>query len=71
MFCGARAFQNCMYQLWLTPTSQHRIASGGMHRLAIGDDAFGPDRRRVNVEIRRGEFFPLGLPFLDVGDARP
>src|SRR6185437_7588737 len=29
MFCGCRGFQNCMYQLWLTPTSQHRMASGG------------------------------------------
>src|SRR5512135_2163385 len=29
MVCGRRAFQNCMYQLWLTPTSQQRIASGG------------------------------------------
>src|SRR5205085_7091825 len=27
--CGRRAFQNCMYQLWLTPTSQARIASSG------------------------------------------
>src|SRR6202161_1837692 len=29
MHCGFRAFQNCMYQLWLTPTSQQMIASGG------------------------------------------
>src|SRR6185503_6619279 len=29
MVCGRRAFQNCMYQLWLTPTSQHKMASGG------------------------------------------
>src|SRR5271154_5564331 len=29
MVCGFRAFQNCMYQLWLTPTSQQRMASGG------------------------------------------
>ena len=27
--CGRRAFQNCMYQLWLTPTSQARMASSG------------------------------------------
>jgi hypothetical protein len=26
MVCGRRAFQNCMYQLWLTPTSQARMA---------------------------------------------
>ena len=30
MFCGWRGFQNCMYQLWLTPTSQQRMASSGM-----------------------------------------
>src|ERR1700758_610311 len=30
MVCGCRAFQNCMYQLWLTPTSQQIIPSGGM-----------------------------------------
>src|SRR6266852_2566349 len=30
MVCGLRAFQNCMYQLWLTPTSQQMIPSGGM-----------------------------------------
>src|SRR5215467_8612409 len=30
MDCGRRAFQNCMYQLWLTPTSQQTIPSGGM-----------------------------------------
>src|SRR3984957_5408685 len=29
MHCGCRAFQNCMYQLWLTPTSQQIMASGG------------------------------------------
>src|ERR1700683_1514763 len=29
MHCGLRAFQNCMYQLWLTPTSQQMMASGG------------------------------------------
>ena len=29
MVCGRRAFQNCMYQLWLTPTSQARMASSG------------------------------------------
>src|SRR4030095_4759116 len=29
MVCGRRAFQNCMYQLWLTPTSQARMASDG------------------------------------------
>jgi hypothetical protein len=29
MVWGRRAFQNCMYQLWLTPTSQARIASSG------------------------------------------
>src|SRR3974377_1857923 len=28
--CGRRAFQNCMYQLWLTPTSQQMMPSGGM-----------------------------------------
>src|ERR1700692_4950730 len=27
--CGFRAFQNCMYQVWLTPTSQHMMASSG------------------------------------------
>src|SRR5271155_4812384 len=26
---GCRAFQNCMYQLWLTPTSQQMMPSGG------------------------------------------
>src|SRR6202012_5601358 len=29
MVCGLRAFQNCMYQLWLTPTSQQMMPSGG------------------------------------------
>ena len=52
MVCGRRAFQNCMYQLWLTPTSQARMASSRQHRLAIGDHALGPDRRGVDVEIR-------------------
>ena len=37
------------------------------HRLAIGDDALGPDRRGVDVEIRPGEVVPSRLPFLDVG----
>ena len=27
---GCFGFQNCMYQLWLTPTSQQRMASGGI-----------------------------------------
>src|SRR5262249_7204490 len=30
MDCGRRAFQNCMYQLWLTPTSQQMMPSGGI-----------------------------------------
>src|SRR6266550_8621333 len=29
MVWGQRAFQNCMYQLWLTPTSQARMALSG------------------------------------------
>src|SRR6202050_795963 len=29
MHCGLRAFQNCMYQLWLTPTSQQMMPSVG------------------------------------------
>src|ERR1700758_1709650 len=28
--CGRRAFQNCIYQLWLTPTSQQIMPFGGM-----------------------------------------
>ena len=28
--CGRRAFQNCMYQLWLTPTSQQMMPLDGM-----------------------------------------
>ena len=38
------------------------------HRLAIRDDAFGPNRESVDVEVVRGEFFPFLLPSLDVGE---
>src|ERR1700747_2558606 len=29
MHCDCRAFQNCMYQLWLTPTSQQMMPLSG------------------------------------------
>ena len=42
-FCGVRAFQNCMYQLWLTPTSQHRMASFGITAWQSATIRSGPD----------------------------
>ena len=37
------------------------------HGAAVGHDALGPDRRRMDIEVRRHELFPFRAPARDFG----
>ena len=67
MVCGRRAFQNCMYQLWLTPTSQARIASSGSTAWQSATMRSGRIGEAWMSKFGLRERLPLRLPALDLG----
>ena len=62
MVCGRRAFQNCMYQLWLTPTSQARMASSGSTAWQSATMRSGRIGEACTSKFGCVNFVPLRLP---------